>query len=248
MSIILTATNNVAGVSRGLYEPNFTLSVKELDTRNMTIHLESAQFELHFNNVSDSTNKLYIATGGREDQLSITTGTYTDVEGLIAVINAVLTKEGHDDVVFSYSRHSSRVTVSTPTGKRCVLKSDSPDVVLGVGELPPGKKYEASGIHTFPHAVDITKGRRVVLLYTDLIGPSIEYQDNTDSRVLKTFLIQTLNGVNNYIFSKEDKRLMLPHDSVREMTFWLKFNTGELITEGYPIYLDLRLQNISPLQ
>ena len=126
-----------------------------------------------------------------------------------------------------------------------MLKSDSPGVLLGVGEI--AKTYVISGSRTFPYAVDLSKGRRLVLLYTDLIGPSIEYEDNTDSRVLKTFLVQTLNGVNNYVFSKEDKRLMLPHENVREMTFWLKFNTGELITSGYPIYLDLRIQNISPV-
>ena len=78
--------------------------------------------------------------------------------------------------------------------------------------------------------------------YTDLIGPSVEYEDNVDSRVLKTFLVQTLNGINNYVFSKDDKCLMLPHENVSQMTFWLKFNTGELITPDYPIILDLRIE------
>ena len=62
------------------------------------------------------------------------------------------------------------------------------------------------------------------------------------SRVLKTFLVQTLNGINNYVFSKDDKRLMLPHENITQMSFWLKFNTGELITPGYPITLDLRIE------
>ena len=243
MSVILTATNNVSAVSRGLYSPNFTLNVKELDTRNKTLHLESAQFELHFENISDTSNKLYVVDGQGEHPISITTGTYSDVDDLIAHINATLERAGHNDVIFSYSRPTSRISVSTSISKRCLLKSDSPGVVLGVGQVE--NVYEIHGFLTFPYAVDLSKGRRLVLLYTDLIGPSIEYEDNTDSRVLKTFLVQTLNGVNNYIFSKEDKRVMLPHESVSEMSFWLKFNTGEPITTGYPIYLDLRLQNIS---
>ena len=80
------------------------------------------------------------------------------------------------------------------------------------------------------------------MLYTDLVGPSVEYEDNVDSRGLKTFLIQTLNGINNYVFSKDDKRLMLPQENVTQMSFWLKFNTGELITPGYPITLDLQIE------
>ena len=245
MSVILTATNNVSGVNRGLYTPNFTLAVKELDTRNKTIHLESAQFELHYENVDPTSNKLYIATGDDDqDVLSIKTGTYSDIEDLISIINATLERGNHGDVSFSYSRHSSRVSVSTPDGKQCILKADSPSVVLSIGELRT--PYVIKGSHTIPHAVDLTRGRQMVLLYTDLISPAIEYEDNTDSRVVKTFLVQTLNGVNNYVFGKEDKRLLLPHENVSDMTFWLKFNTGELITSGYPIYLDLRIQNISP--
>lgn len=240
MAVILTVANNVSAVSRGRYSPNFTLNVRELDTRDKTLHLESAQFELHFENVTEATNKLYIVHGDREDRVAIITGTYSDAEVLVSVINETLKRAGHEDVVFSYSRQSSRIGVSTPDGKRCLLKNDSPGVVLGVGEIE--RQYDARGSHTFPYAVDLSKGRRMVLLYTDLIGPSIEYEDNTDSRVLKTFLVQTLNGVNNYVFGKEDKRLMLPHENVSQMTFWLKFNTGELITPGYPIYLDLRVQ------
>ena len=244
MSVILTAANNVSAVSSGLYSSNFTLNVKELDTRNKTLHLESAQFELHFENVSGTSNKLYVSDGSQEEQLSIRTGTYSDIDNLLAVINETLELAGHGDITFTYSRQSSRVGVSISSGKVCRLKSDSPGVLLGVGEIT--KTYNIRGSHLLPYAVDLSKGRRLVLLYTDLIGPSIEYEDNADSRVLKTFLVQTLNGVNNYVFGKEDKRLMLPHEGVREMTFWLKFNTGEHITSGYPIYLDLRVQNISP--
>ena len=105
------------------------------------------------------------------------------------------------------------------------------------------KPYTIVGSHTFPFALDRTKDRRLVLLYTDLIGPAVKYEDNTDSRVLKTFLIQPLNGVNNYVFGKEDKRMLLPHENVSRISFWLKFNTGEYITSGYPVYLDLRITN-----
>ena len=105
------------------------------------------------------------------------------------------------------------------------------------------KPYTIGVSHTFPFALDLTKDRRLILLYTDLIGPAVEYEDNTDSRVLKTFLIQTLNGLNNYVFGKEGKRMLLPHKNVTSISFWLKFNTGEYITSGYPVYLDLRITN-----
>eukprot|EP00117_Sycon_ciliatum_P031763 scpid42051/ scgid24787/ len=109
-------------------------------------------------------------------------------------------------------------------------------------------RYVMRGVRVLPHAVDRTIGRRMVLLYTNLIGPSIEYKDNMDSRVVKTFLVQTLSGVNNHVFSQSDRRIMLQNESVRQMTFWLKFNTGELITPGYPIYLDMRVEKISSVQ
>ena len=246
MSVILTVANNTSGVSRGLHKPNFTLNVKELDTRDKVLHVESAQFEVHFENIDEATNKLYVVHGveeeeEEEDRLSIKTGTYSDVDDLVSIINATLKRAGHGDIVFSYSRHTSRISVSVPRNKRCLLKKDSPALVLGVGTIL--KPYTIEGSHTFPFAVDLTKGRRLVLLYTDLIGPAVEYEDNTDSRVLKTFLIQTLNGLNNYVFGKEDKRLLLPHENVTSISFWLKFNTGEHITSGYPVYIDLRITN-----
>ena len=160
------------------------------------------------------------------------------------MINETLKKNGHEDITFSYERRSARVTISVPEGKVYLLKKDSPTVVLGVGEIV--KDIEIKGTRTLPYAVDLSKGRRLVLLYTDLIGPSIQYEDNMDSRVVKTFLVQNMNGINNYVFAKDDKRLLLHHENVREISFWLKFNTGELITSGYPIYLSLRLENISP--
>ena len=46
MAVILTAANNVRAVSRGDRTANFTLHVRELDTRRRTLHLDSAQFEL----------------------------------------------------------------------------------------------------------------------------------------------------------------------------------------------------------
>ena len=99
---------------------------------------------------------------------------------------------------------------------------------MGIGEI--ATRHDITGSNTFPYAVDLSKGRRFVLLYTDLTGPSAEYEHNEDSRMLKTFLVQTLNGINNHVFGKEDKRLMLPHENVTQMSFLLKFNTGELIT------------------
>lgn len=247
MSVILTVANNAKGVSRGLHEPSFTLNVRELDTRGKTLHLESAQFELHVENIDKDTNKLYVVQGegeeAEEERLSIRTGTYSDVNDLVDVINTTLVAAKHGDIVFSYSRHTSKISVSVPNGKQCRLKKDSPGLVLGAGVI--SKSYGIKGVYTFPYAVDLTKDRRLVLLYTDLIGPAVEYEDNTDSRVLKTFIVQTLNGINNFVFGKEDKRLLLPHETVSSMSFWLKFNTGEHITSGYPIYLDLRIVNNS---
>ena len=240
MAVVLSVVNNSTATSSGFYRPQFTMNIKGLDTRNKTLNLESAQFELHFENISASSNKLYIAVGETEEELSILTGTYTNVEDLISVINTTLESNEHKDIVFSYSRRTSRVSVSVGQGKACILKSDSPGLILGLGEI--NSSHRITGSYTFPYAVDLSKGRRFVLLYTDLIGSSVEYEDNVDSRVLKTFLIQSLNGINNYYFSKDDKRLMLPHENVTQISFWLKFNTGELITPGYPITLDLRIE------
>ena len=244
MAKVLTVVNNSAAVSRGLFSPRFTMSLKGLDTRAKTLNLESAQFELHFENVDSTSNKLYVLTTvdgkSRQEEMSLLTGTYSDIEDLITVINETLKLAQHADIVFRYSRRTSRVSISVARGKEVVLKKDSPGLVLGIGKIGTEKKI--TGTYSCPYAVDLSKGRRFVLLYTDLIGPSVEYEENEDSRVLKAFLIQTLNGINNYVFSKEDKRLMLPHENVSQITFWLKFNTGELITPGYPINLDLRIE------
>ena len=246
MSTVLTVVNNSAAVSHGLYTPRFTMNVKGLDTRNKTLNLESVQFELHFENMSEKTNKIFVKKISSEDEetveeeLNILTGTYTDAEDLVTVINETLKRAGHADIVFSYSRRTSRISVSVPEGKICSLKKDSPGLLLGLGEVSTA--HTITGSYTFPFAVDLTKGRRFVLLYTDLIGSSVEYEDNNDSRVLRTCLIQTLNGINNYVFSRADKRLMLPHENISQMSFWLKFNTSELITSGYPITLDLRIE------
>ena len=176
--------------------------------------------------------------GDSEQQLDLLTGKYTNIEDLLSIINETLKKAKHQDIQFSYSRLSSRVSVTVPEGKTCTLKKDSPGLALGIGQIA----HDITGSYTFPYAVDFSKGRRFVLLYTDLIGSSVEYEDNEDSRVLKTFLVQTLNGINNYVFSKDDKRLMLPHENITQMSFWLKFDTGELIRPGYPITLDLRIE------
>ena len=129
--------------------------------------------------------------------MDLLTGTYTNIEYLLSVINETLKNAKHQDIQFSYSRLSSRVSVTVPEGKTCTLKTDLPGLVLGIGEI--ATKHNITGSYTFPFANDISKGRRFVLLYTNLIGSSVEYEDNEDSRVLKKFLIQTLNGINNNV-------------------------------------------------
>ena len=180
MAAVLTVVNNSTAVSNGFYRPRFTMNVKGLDTRKKTLNLESAQFELHYENIDPSTNKLYVRTGDTEQQLDLLTGTYTNIEDLLSVINETLKNAKHQDIQFSYSRLSSRVSVTVPEGKTCTLKTDSPGLVLGIGEI--ATKHDITGSYTFPFAVDLSKGRRFVLLYTDLIGPSVEYEDNEDSR------------------------------------------------------------------
>ena len=60
MAAVLTVVNNSTAVSNGFYRPRFTMNVKGLDTRKKTLNLESAQFELHYENIDPSTNKLLI--------------------------------------------------------------------------------------------------------------------------------------------------------------------------------------------
>ena len=90
MAAVLTVVNNSTAVSNGFYRPRFTMNVKGLDTRKKTLNLESAQFELHYENIDPSTNKLYVRTGDTEQQLDLLTGTYTNIEDLLSVINETL--------------------------------------------------------------------------------------------------------------------------------------------------------------
>ena len=92
--------------------------------------------------------------------------------------------------------------------------------------------------------LDLSAGRRAVLLYTDLIYPAVEYEDDSDSCVLKTFLVRSLDGINNFVFTKPDLRILRSSQQVNEISFWLKFNTGEYITSGYPVFLDLRIVDV----
>ena len=132
--MILTVANNTSGVCRGLHKPNFTLNVKDLDTRDKVLHVESAQFEVHFENIDEARNKRYVVhREEEEDRLSIKTGTNSDIDDLVSMINATLNRAGHGDIVFSYSRHTSRISGSLPRTKRYLLKKDSPGLVLGVG-------------------------------------------------------------------------------------------------------------------
>ena len=68
---------------------------------------KSAQFELHYQNIDPSTNKLYVKIGDSEQQLDLLTGTYTNIEDLISVINETLKHAKHQDIQFSYSRRSN---------------------------------------------------------------------------------------------------------------------------------------------
>ena len=154
MAAVLTVVNNCAAVTNGLYRPRFTMNIRGLDTRKKTLNLESAQFELHYENVDPITNKLYVKAGESEEQLNLLTGTYTNIEELVSVINETLKKAKHSDIQFSYSRLSSRVSVSVPEGKTCTLKQDSPSLVLGIGEI--ATRHDITGSHytVFPTAVN----------------------------------------------------------------------------------------------
>ena len=153
MAVVLTVLNNSAAVSNGLFAPRFTMNFKGLDTRNKTLNLESAQFELHFENIDKTSNKLYVNAGDAEERLDILTGTCTNIEDLISVINETLKKAGHSDITFTYSRRTSRVGVLVPEGKTCTFKKDPPSVALGVGDI--ASLYHINGSHSFPYAVDL---------------------------------------------------------------------------------------------
>ena len=95
-----------------------------------------------------------------------------------------------------------------------------------------------------PSAAELSAGRRAVFLYTDLIYLAVEYEDNSDSRVLKTFLVRSLDGINNFVFAKPDLWVLKPSKQVNEISSWFKFNTGEYITSRYPVFLDLRIVDV----
>ena len=69
----------------------------------------------------------------------------------------------------------------------------------------------------------------------------MEYENNSGSRVLKTLLVSTLDGINNnyFVFAKPYLWVFRPSRQVNEISFWLKFNTGDYITSGNPVFLDL---------
>ena len=108
MAVVLTVLNNSAAVSNGLFALRFTMNVKGLDMKNKTLNLESAQFELHFENVGKALSKLYVNAGDVEESLDISRGKHTNIEDLISVINETLKKAGHLDITFTYSRCTSR--------------------------------------------------------------------------------------------------------------------------------------------
>ena len=244
-SEVLLAVNNSPAVYRGYCEPNFTMRVKDLNTVGKAITLDSAQFELRFQNIGKN-NKIFVVKGKVTSDVEIQPGSYTDVGHLMKTINAALAKSGHDDVTFDYIRVQSKVVITVPADKILRLTKDSPSLLLGLGEIRGDVVYDvgdqkAATAKILPYAVDLSVGRRAVLLYSDLIYPAVEYEDNADSRVIKTFVIQSLNGINNYVFAKEDFRQMIPHNQVTDISFWLRYNTGEYIESGYPLFLDLRI-------
>eukprot|EP00117_Sycon_ciliatum_P000333 scpid75713/ scgid6441/ len=254
MSVILTAVNNAAGVTDGLYTPHFTLGIREFDSRNKTISLEGAQFELHRDNITSRTKKIRIEivdTPGqskkprqRDHTLVLLTGTYETAEQLRDMLNARLNQRSLNNVTFSYSRATGKFSLAMNAGVRVVFDSNSPNQVLGIGNLGKGEYTIQAPGSEFPYPVDLSDGVRQVLLYTDSIPHSIEYENNTDSRLLKAFPIITQHGVNNYVFSNADERIMLPYENLNSISFWLKYNTGEYISTGFPIYLDMRIRPI----
>ena len=58
--------------------------------------------------MDNTSNKLYVLTtvGGkvREEEMSLLTGTYSDIEDLITVINETLKLAQHPDIVYSRTR------------------------------------------------------------------------------------------------------------------------------------------------
>ena len=234
MAMVLTVLNNSAAVSNGLFAPRFTMNVKGLDTRNKTLNLESrAAFWNHRQNIEQTV--LESRWCRRE------TGHLDGDAREYRRLDFCHQRNAKESRTFGHHVH----LLSPYQSSRCFgsgrqdmhVKERSTECSVG------SRGHRFSLPHQWvAHLSLCCRSGRFVLLYTDLIGPSIEYEDNFDSRVLKTFLIQTLNGVNNYVFSKDDKRLMLPQENVSQMTFWLRFYTGERITPGCPMTLDLRIK------
>ena len=114
----------------------------------------------------------------------------------------------------------------------CSKEKDSLSLILGIGEFAAGKSYKCSGgkagaVKTLPYPVDLSAGRRDVLLYTDFIYTSSESEYNSGSSVLKTFLVRTLYGINNFVFAKLDWQLLRPSQQVNKISLRLKLNTAE---------------------
>ena len=61
---------------------------------------------------------------------------------------------------------------------------------------------------------------------------------------MKTFLVRSLDGINNFVFAKPDLWVLKPSKQVNEISSWFKFNTGEYITSRYPVFLDLRFVDV----
>ena len=88
-SVVLSAVNNSPAVSRGYSGPTFTMRVKDMNTAGKALCMESSQFELHFENVSPETNKLYVV-----ERVRVITGEVVRMSGeAIETTEAVQTPE-----------------------------------------------------------------------------------------------------------------------------------------------------------
>ena len=74
---------------------------------------------------------------------------------------------------------------SAPDGKRCVLKDDSPPVVLGIGELKITRVIERP--QTIPRVVDLTRGRKT--------GTAVYRLDRSIHRIRKQYGFQSCEEV-----------------------------------------------------
>ena len=108
-------------------------------------------------------------------------GTYKTAEHLRDMLNARLNQRSLQNVTFGYSRTTGKFSLDVNVGVRVVFNSASPNQVLGIGNVGEGEYTVRAPGGGFPFPADLSDGVRQVLLYTDSIPHSIEYENNTDS-------------------------------------------------------------------